>query len=320
MIEFNHVSKTYENGTHALHDVNVKIDKGEFVFVVGASGAGKSTFLKLLMREEVPSSGSIIVNKYNLGELSTRKIPYYRRTMGVVFQDFRLIPTMSVFDNVAFAMRVIGAKENKIRKRVPYVLNLVGLSAKARCFPDELSGGEQQRVALARSLANNAELIVADEPTGNVDPQMSYDIVNLLTRLNDGGTTVIMVTHEHELVSKFNRRVVILQEGYVKYDGPSAGGVKYLKESQKHLNKSHLDNFETHFAITDVTNGSDIGEVNAEPDKTVDVEFNQHKFLAEDDNGGVDFTVYLSDDDDASPDEKPAKAEKHKKKKGGDDK
>ncbi len=219
MVEFKNVTKVYENGTHALNDVSIKIKKGEFVFIVGASGAGKSTFLKLLMREEVPTKGEIIIKDYNLGELSRRQIPYFRRTMGIVFQDFRLIPTMSVYDNVAFAMRVIGTKEKVIRNRVPQVINMVGLKRKVHCMPTELSGGEQQRVALARALANNADIIIADEPTGNVDPQMSYEIVELLTKLNETGTTVIMVTHAHDLVRKFNRRVIILKNGTVVADG-----------------------------------------------------------------------------------------------------
>lgn len=221
MIEFNNVSKTYGNGTIALKDVNIHIEPGEFVFVVGASGAGKSTFLKLMIREEVPSSGTIRIKKYLLNELSRSEIPYFRRSLGIVFQDFRLIPNMNVYDNIAFAMRVIGAGEKKIRKRVPYVISLVGLSSKARCMPTELSGGEQQRVSLARALANNADIIIADEPTGNVDPQMSYEIVSLLMRLNDTGTTVIMVTHEHELVRRFDKRVIILENGSVVSDGSS---------------------------------------------------------------------------------------------------
>lgn len=250
MIEFKHVSKVYDNGTHALDDVNIDIAKGEFVFIVGASGAGKSTFLKLIMREDVPTSGSIRVNDFNLGTLPKRKIPYFRRTMGIVFQDFRLIPTMTVYDNVAFAMRVIGTKENMIRKRVPYVLNLVGLADKARNLPQELSGGEQQRVALARALSNNAEIIIADEPTGNVDPQMSLEIVELLTRLNDGGTTVIMVTHAHELVQQFDRRVVILEHGRVVYDGDSGKSGDILQSSQGHLDRAYIDSFDPSFAIT----------------------------------------------------------------------
>lgn len=219
MIEFKNVSKVYSNGTKALNNVNIKIEKGEFVFVVGASGAGKSTFLKLMMREEVPSSGSITIKDYDLVNMKKRQIPYFRRNMGIVFQDFRLIPTMDVYNNVAFAMRVVNARKKEIRKRVPYVISIVGLASKARCMPNELSGGEQQRVALARALANNAEIIIADEPTGNVDPQMSIEIVELLTRLNEAGTTVIMVTHAHDLVKKFDRRVIVLDSGQIVSDG-----------------------------------------------------------------------------------------------------
>ena len=218
MIDFKNVSKVYDNGTKALNNVNIHIDKGEFVFVVGASGAGKSTFLKLMMREEVPSSGTIKIKDYNLGEMKKRKIPYFRRNLGIVFQDFRLIPNMTVYDNVAFAMRVVGAREKDIRKRVPYVINIVGLSQKARCYPNELSGGEQQRVALARALVNNADIIIADEPTGNVDPQMSHDIVELLTQINQKGTTVLMVTHEHDLVHQFDHRVITLKDGHIVAD------------------------------------------------------------------------------------------------------
>ncbi|MBQ7595948.1 MAG: cell division ATP-binding protein FtsE [Clostridia bacterium] len=219
MIEFKNVSKVYSNGTKALNNVNLKIEKGEFVFVVGASGAGKSTFLKLMMREEVPTSGSIKIKDYDLVNMKKRQIPYFRRNMGIVFQDFRLIPTMDVYNNVAFAMRVVSARKKEIRKRVPYVISLVGLASKARCMPNELSGGEQQRVALARALANNAEIIIADEPTGNVDPQMSLEIVELLTRLNDHGTTIIMVTHAHDLVKQFDKRVIVLESGQVVSDG-----------------------------------------------------------------------------------------------------
>lgn len=219
MIELKNVSKVYANGTKALNNVNIKIEKGEFVFVVGASGAGKSTFLKLMMREEVPTSGSVKIKDYDLVKMKKRQIPYFRRNMGIVFQDFRLIPTMDVYNNVAFAMRVVNARKKEVRKRVPYVISIVGLASKARCMPNELSGGEQQRVALARALANNAEIIIADEPTGNVDPQMSMEIVELLTRLNEAGTTVIMVTHEHNLVKKFDKRVIVLENGQVVSDG-----------------------------------------------------------------------------------------------------
>ncbi len=235
MIDFKNVSKVYDNGTKALSNVNIHIDKGEFVFVVGASGAGKSTFLKLMMREEVPSSGTITIKDYNLGEMKKRKIPYFRRNLGIVFQDFRLIPNMTVYDNVAFAMRVVGAREKDIRKRVPYVINIVGLPHKARNYPNELSGGEQQRVALARALVNNADIIIADEPTGNVDPQMSLEIVELLKRLNETGTTVIMVTHAHDLVRMFDNRVIVLDGGEVIADGAvEEGGIPVQQAS--HLN------------------------------------------------------------------------------------
>ena len=221
MIEFRDVSKVYDsNGTKALNNVNIKIEDGEFVFIVGSSGAGKSTFLKLIMHEEKPSEGAVIVGDYSSETIKKRQVPYYRRTMGIVFQDFRLIPKMSVYDNVAFAMRVIGAKEKEIRKRVPYILQLVGLSHKARSMPNELSGGEQQRVSLARALVNNPKLIVADEPTGNVDPEMSHEIVDMLTKINNNGTTVIMVTHEHDLVRAFQRRVIVIKGGEVVSDTP----------------------------------------------------------------------------------------------------
>lgn len=243
MIDFRNVSKVYDNGTKALNNVNIHIDKGEFVFVVGASGAGKSTFLKLMMREEVPSSGTITIKDYNLGEMKKRKIPYFRRNLGIVFQDFRLIPNMTVYDNVAFAMRVVGAREKAIRKRVPYVINIVGLSQKARNYPNELSGGEQQRVALARALVNNADIIIADEPTGNVDPQMSLEIVELLKRLNETGTTVIMVTHAHDLVRRFDNRVIVLDGGSVVADGAvDNSGISISPVT--HLNVEKTETFE----------------------------------------------------------------------------
>ncbi len=227
MIEFKNVSKTYENGTKALKNVDLTIDRGEFVFIVGSSGAGKSTFLKTIMREEVPSSGKILINNYDLTQISKKEIPYFRRTMGIVFQDFRLIPTMSVYDNVAFAMRVIGAREKEIRKRVPYVLSLVGLTSKARSMPSEISGGEQQRVALARALVNNANIIIADEPTGNIDPEMSYEIIDLLNHINANGTTVIMVTHEHDLVHRFNHRIVAIDNGQIVSDTANGDRLSY---------------------------------------------------------------------------------------------
>ncbi len=224
MIVFDHVSKTYDNGVTALEDVSLSISDGEFVFIVGASGAGKSTFLKLIMREEVPTGGSIRVGDYDLNALPPRDVPYLRRTMGVVFQDFRLIRSMTVFDNVAFAMRVIGASQREVRKRVPYILGLVDLQGKARAYPDELSGGEQQRVSLARALVNNPELIIADEPTGNIDPELSFEIVQLLSEINRLGTTVLMVTHERGLVSRFHRRVIEISDGRVVSDGLWEGG------------------------------------------------------------------------------------------------
>ena len=212
------MSKVYNNGTEALRNLSLSIAKGEFVFIVGSSGAGKSTFLKLIMREEVPNSGEIVVNGRKLSTVRKRDVPYLRRTMGIVFQDFRLIDKMTVYDNVAFAMHIVGASDREIRKRVPYVLGLVGLEKKMDNHPAELSGGEQQRVGLARALVNNPSMISADEPTGNVDPAMSYEIVELLTEINRRGTTVLMVTHEHDLVKRFPRRVIEIQGGTVVGD------------------------------------------------------------------------------------------------------
>ena len=218
MIEFRGVHKVYETGNEALKGIDVKIDAGEFVFMVGSSGAGKSTFLKLIMREEVATSGEVIVGNFKLSKLKKRQIPYLRRSMGIVFQDFRLIDTMTVFDNVAFAMRVVGASQRDIRRRVPYVLGLVGLQHKAKNYPVELSGGEQQRVGLARALVNNPSLIIADEPTGNIDPELSYEIMELLTEINRRGTTVLVVTHDHDLVKAFGRRVIEIRGGLVLSD------------------------------------------------------------------------------------------------------
>ncbi len=222
IIEFRGVSKTYPSGTHALEDVNIKINSGEFVFVVGSSGAGKSTFMKLIMREEKANTGKIIVNNFNLTSMRRKKVPLLRRTMGIVFQDFRLIPTMNVFQNVAFAMRVVGANGKDVRREVSKALSKVGLGHKARSMPSQLSGGEQQRVGLARALVNSPDLIIADEPTGNVDPNMSYEIVSMLTEINKQGTTVLMVTHDHNLVRDFNHRVIMLDGGRIVAD--NAGG------------------------------------------------------------------------------------------------
>ena len=231
MIDFENVSKTYPNGTNALHNVSLHIDKAEFVFIVGASGAGKSTFLKLIMREETPTSGEITINGNKLSKLKKRLVPYLRRHMGIVFQDFRLIDKMNVFDNVAFAMRAVGENTATVKKRVPYVLDLVGLKDKMKCKPSELSGGEQQRVSLARALVNNPEIIVADEPTGNIDPELSHEIIELLTRINSMGTTVLVVTHEHELVREFNQRVITIDKGEVISDSATMHRVYAETES-----------------------------------------------------------------------------------------
>ena len=218
MITLKDVSKTYESGTHALHHVSLHVGKGEFVFIVGPSGAGKSTLIKLLLREETPTKGSVVVNGQDLVKMKRRQIPAFRRTVGVVFQDFRLIPTMTVYDNVAFAMQVTNVSTKFIRRRVPYILDLLGLAKKARSYPAEISGGEQQRVALARALVNNPAIIIADEPTGNIDPELSYEIVDLLNEINKCGTTIVMVTHEHGLVSQFDHRIIGIEKGRVTMD------------------------------------------------------------------------------------------------------
>ena len=207
MIEFRNVSKVYNNGTEALHNINLKVEKGEFVFIVGSSGAGKSTFLKLITCEERPNEGQVLIDGQDISHIRKGKIPYVRRKMGLVFQDFRLIDHMTVYDNVAFAMRVVGASPKAIKKRVPYILGLVGLQHKAKHYPTEMSGGERQRVGLARALVNNPSMIIADEPTGNIDPALSYEIVDLLSAINERGTTVLMVTHEHSLVKHFHKRI-----------------------------------------------------------------------------------------------------------------
>ena len=218
MIELRNVSKVYPNGTAALDGVNLKIEDGEFVFVVGESGAGKSTLMKLLMREEKITSGELRVNDYDLVRMPNRKVPGYRRTLGVVFQDFRLFPDMTVFENVAFALRVVGESTKVINRRVPTILSIVGLEDKVKCFPSELSGGEQQRVALARALANNPDTIIADEPTGNIDPALSLEIMSLLIKIHTKNKTVIVVTHEKNLVDYFQQRVVTIRDGRVVDD------------------------------------------------------------------------------------------------------
>lgn len=219
MIEFTDVVKTYDTGTKALKGVSMHIDDGEFVFLVGPSGSGKSTIIKLITGEIRPTEGSVHVNGFELESIKDREIPYLRRSVGVVFQDFRLIADKTVYENIAFAMRVIGASNREIRKRVPYVLELVGLEGKAKRRPGELSGGEQQRVAIARALVNNPSTIIADEPTGNLDPARSYEIMMLLEEINNLGTTVLVVTHEQELVDRFTKRVIAIGDGLVTSDG-----------------------------------------------------------------------------------------------------
>lgn len=219
MIELQNVSKVYDNGARAIDGISMQIHDGEFVFLVGPSGSGKSTIIKLLTAELRPTEGKILVNDFDLSRIRRRKIPMMRRTIGVIFQDFRLIDNKTVFDNVAFAMRVVGAREKEIKKRVPYVLNLVGLENKSRRLPHELSGGEQQRVAIARALINNPAMIIADEPTGNLDPVRSLEIMYLLEQINALGTTMLVVTHEKELVDRFSKRVVAIDEGHIISDG-----------------------------------------------------------------------------------------------------
>ncbi len=219
MISMKDVCFDYDNGTRALYNVNLNIENGEFVFVVGQSGAGKSSMLKLLTRENVATTGEVIINNYNLGSLSKKEIPYFRRTVGMVFQDFRLIPGMTVFDNVAFVLRVTNFSNKYISTRVPYVLDLVNLSDSANKYPSELSGGEQQRVAIARALAGDPPILIADEPTGNIDPELSLQIVELLVDINKYcGTTIVVVTHEHEIVRYFGGRVVSIEDGQIAFD------------------------------------------------------------------------------------------------------
>ena len=219
MIQFTNVVKTYQQGNNALNGASMQIEDGEFVFLIGPSGSGKSTIIKMITGELKPTSGTVHVNGYSLERIRKREIPYLRRTVGVVFQDFRLIDKMTVYENVAFAMRVVGAKEKEIRERVPYVLELVGLESKMNRHPNEMSGGEQQRLAIARALVNNPSTIIADEPTGNLDPERSFEIMALLQEINNLGTTVLVVTHEQELVRRFDKRVIAIDEGDVISDG-----------------------------------------------------------------------------------------------------
>ena len=219
MIQFTNVVKTYSQGNNALNGANLQVEDGEFCFLVGPSGSGKSTIIKMITGELKPTSGTVHVNGYSLERIRKREIPYLRRTVGVVFQDYRLIDKMTVYENVAFAMRVVGAREREIKERVPYVLELVGLEGKMNRHPNEMSGGEQQRLAIARALVNNPSTIIADEPTGNLDPERSLEIMSLLQEINNLGTTMLVVTHDHKLVEMFGKRVIALNEGVVVSDG-----------------------------------------------------------------------------------------------------
>lgn len=218
MIEMHDIWKTYADGTNALRGVSVRIDRNEFVYVVGPSGAGKSTFMKLIYREEVPTKGQLSVNGFNIGKLKPRKIPYVRRNIGVIFQDFRLLPKLTIYENVAFAMEVIEAPRRVIKKRTMEVLELVGLKHKHNALPSQLSGGEQQRVSIARAIVNNPSVIVADEPTGNLDPETSAGIMNLLEEINFRGSTIIMATHNKDIVNSMRKRVIAIENGLIVRD------------------------------------------------------------------------------------------------------
>lgn len=228
MIELKNVSKAYPNGVLALNKVDLHIDDGEFVYVIGPTGAGKSTLIKLLNGEEIPDDGTVMVNGVDVGKLKHRKVPAYRRKIGCVFQDYRLLPKLTVFENVAFALEVVGTSSKQIRKRVREVLELVGLKDKERAYPDELSGGQQQRLTIGRAIANKPDILIADEPTGNLDPAMSQDIIALLEKINENlGTTIVMVTHDKELVDQFRKRTIMLDSGFVVHDS-AKGGYKAL--------------------------------------------------------------------------------------------
>ena len=223
MIEFRNVSKTYDTGTEAVHNANFVIEKGEFAFLVGSSGSGKSTLIKLILKEEEPTKGTIIINGKDTTFLKPKRVPFLRRSMGVVFQDFRLLPDKTVYENVAFAMYIVRATPRHIKRQVPMVLNLVGLANKANVYPNELSGGEQQRVALARALVNNPTMIIADEPTGNLDPDTAWDIMNLLNDINLRGTTVVVATHAKDIVDRMKKRVIQIDHGNIARDDKKGG-------------------------------------------------------------------------------------------------
>lgn len=237
MVELNSVSKKYPNGVNALNDITMRIYKGEFVYVIGATGSGKSTLIKIINSEEIPTSGQAIVNSTNVGALRHRQVPKYRRNIGVVFQDFRLLPTKTIFENVYFALEVIGMPTKEARARVREVLRLTDIADKANSFPNELSGGQQQRAAIARAIANKPKLLIADEPTGNLDPEMSREIMGLLERINEEEkTTIIMVTHDDNIVNEFKKRTIILNSGYVAADMEKGG---YIREKEGSLVWSH---------------------------------------------------------------------------------
>ena len=223
MIEFRNVSKTYDTGTEAVHNANFVIEKGDFAFLVGSSGSGKSTLIKLILKEEEPTTGNIIINGKDTTFLKPKRIPFLRRSMGVVFQDFRLLPDRTVYDNVAYAMYIVRATPRHIRRQVPMILSLVGLSNKAKMYPNELSGGEQQRVALARALVNNPSMLIADEPTGNLDPETAWEIMSLLEDINKRGTTVVVATHARDIVDKMKKRVIQIEEGNIVRDDRRGG-------------------------------------------------------------------------------------------------
>ena len=223
MITMEHVSKKYENDVLALNDINITIYKGEFVFVVGPSGAGKSTFMRMLLRETLPSSGTVKVNGYNISAMRNKDVPYLRRSLGIVFQDYRLLPNKTVYENVAFAMRVIEAPRRLIQRSVISVLGVVGLKDKYRCFPHQLSGGEQQRVAIARALVNQPSIVIADEPTGNLDPETTWGIMEIFDRINRAGTTIVMATHNKDIVDTMQRRVITISQGAITRDVAQGG-------------------------------------------------------------------------------------------------
>ena len=228
MLELKHVGKTYKNGVNALYNINLKIDQGEFVYIIGPTGSGKSTLIKLLDGEDIPTKGKVEVTGINVGKLKHSKVPLYRRNIGVVFQDFRLLERKTVFENIAFALEVINVPKERIRKRVREVMNLVGLDDKGSSFPQELSGGQQQRVAIARAIANKPKILIADEPTGNLDPQKSDEIMTLLEKINrEEKTTILMVTHDITLVNKHRKRTIALEAGHIVADMNEGGYIKH---------------------------------------------------------------------------------------------